>query len=129
MFTPHKVDDGRVPVTEYLPAGAITPKVGLALYQNAGLLAVVGGTTKPTYICLQEEPAAVASGTVIAVQRVAPDIIYKTESSAATTSVKLGTKVTLTADGTQVTATATDGVAEVVAVDDTAAGGTVYVRF
>lgn len=138
MFIPHKTDDGRIPTVEYLPAGAITPKLGLALTQTAGGLAqtqtagnltVAGGTTKPTYICMTEKSTAVAAGTVIPVQRVSSDLIYETVSSEAFTSIKQGNKVTIATDGLRVTATTTDGVAEVVAVEDTAAGGKVYVRF
>ena len=56
-------------------------------------------------------------------------MIYETISSAAFTSIKQGQKVTLATDGMKVTATTTDGVAEVVDIADTAAGGKVYVRF
>lgn len=129
MFIPHKTDDGRIPPIEYLPCGAITPKLGLALVQANGNLAIASGSTKPTYLCMTERAAAVEAGTVIPVQRVSEDLIYETISSAAFTSIKQGQKVTLAGDGMKVTATTTDGVAEVVDIADTAAGGKVYVRF
>lgn len=129
MFIPHKTDDGRIPPIEYLPCGAITPKLGLALVQANGNLAIASGSTKPTYLCMTERAAAVEAGTVIPVQRVSEDLIYETISSAAFTSIKQGQKVTLSTDGMKVTATTTDGVAEVVDIADTAAGGKVYVRF
>ena len=129
MFIPHKTDDGRIPPIEYLPCGAITPKLGLALIQSGGNLAIASGTTKPTYLCMTERSAAVTAGTIIPVQRVSEDLIYETTSSAAFTSVKQGAKVTLATDGLRVTATTTDGVAEVVEIADSAAGGKVYVRF
>lgn len=129
MFIPHKTDDGRIPPVEYLPCGAITPKLGLALVQANGNLAIASGSTKPTYLCMTERAAAVEAGTVIPVQRVSEDLIYETISSAAFTSIKHGQKVTLSTDGMKVTATTTDGVAEVVDIADTAAGGKVYVRF
>ena len=129
MFIPHKTDDGRIPPVEYLPCGAITPKLGLALVQTNGNLAIASGSTKPSYICMTERDAAVSAGTVIPVQRVSEDVIYETISSAAFTSIKQGQKVTLATDGMKVTATTTDGVAEVVDIADTAAGGKVYVRF
>lgn len=129
MFIPHKTDDGRIPPIEYLPCGAITPKLGLALVQANGNLAIASGSTKPTYLCMTERAAAVEAGTVIPVQRVSEDLIYETISSAAFTSIKQGQKVTLASDGMKVTATTTDGVAEVVDIADTAAGGKVYVRF
>ena len=129
MFIPHKTDDGRIPPVEYLPCGAITPKLGLALVQTNGNLAIASGSTKPSYICMTERAAAVTAGTIIPVQRVSEDVIYETISSAAFTSIKQGQKVTLATDGMKVTATTTDGVAEVVDIADTAAGGKVYVRF
>jgi hypothetical protein len=129
MFVPHHTECGRAEAHEYLPAAAITPKIGLALYQSSGKLAVASGTTKPTYICMCEKSAAVTAGTIIPVIRVEPDMVFETISSAAMTSINLGDKVTIASDGLRVTATTTSGVAEVVAIDDTASGGTVRVRF
>ncbi|MBD5169330.1 MAG: hypothetical protein HDT20_04305 [Oscillibacter sp.] len=132
MFLPNKNAAGNAIPWEYLPAGAITPKVGMALVQTGGNLAIAKGTDKPTYISMVEKDAAVEAGTIIPVIRVDADTIYETTNSAAFASVKLGDKVTLHAsDGLQVTAT-TGGAAEVVGFDDAAkdgAGGTVQVRF
>lgn len=129
MFLIHSIDDGRDAPLAYLPAGAITPKVGLALTQSSGLLAVASGTTKPSYISMTQRPAAVASGTVIPVIRVGDDMIFETVFSASASSVKLGDKVTIASDGLRVTATTTSGVAEVVGMDGTASGSAVRVRF
>lgn len=128
-FKVHSTDDGRVPGIEYLPCGAITPKVGMALTQTGGNLAIASGSVKPTYISMCERETACAAGDIIPVMRVQPDMIFETEWSAAATAVKLGNKVTLATDGLKVTATTTDGVAEVVGIDGTAVGGTVRVRF
>ena len=128
-FTIHAVDDGRVPAIEYLPAGTITPVIGMALVQTNGKLAVASGTTKPAYISMCEKDSACVDGDVIPVMRVQPDIIYETTTTAAMTSVSLGNKVTLHTDGLQVTATTTSGVAEVVYMAGTTAGSTVRVRF
>lgn len=128
-FLIHSVDDGHVLPWEYIPAGAITPKVGMALTMNSGNLAIASGTTAPTYICMRNEDAAVAAGTVIPVVRVSKDTIYETELSAAGTSLKIGQKVTVATDGLRVTATTTDGVAEIVEILGTAAGDKVRVRF
>lgn len=114
---------------EYLPAGAITPKIGLALHMSAGNLAIAAGTTKPTYICMCEKDKALSAGDIIPVIRVTDETIFETTSSVAMTAVKAGSRVTVSADGLQVTATTTDGVAEIVHIDDTKAGGTVRVRF
>ena len=129
MFLIHSIDDGHDAPLAYLPAGAITPKVGLALTQSSGLLAVASGTTKPSYICMTQRAAAVTSGTVIPVIRVGGDMIFETVFSASASSIKLGDKVTIASDGLRVTATTTSGVAEVVGMDGTASGSTVRVRF
>lgn len=133
MFVPHKNAAGNAIPWEYLPAGAITPKVGMALVQTDGNLAVATGTNAPSYISMMESDAALTAGTNIPVIRVDHDTIYETTNSAAFSSIKKGDKVTLHAsDGLQVTATKTSGVAEVVDFDDAAAsgaGGKVYVRF
>lgn len=129
-FKVHSTDDGRVPGIEYLPCGAITPKVGMALVQSGGNLAIATGTTKPTYISMCERETACTAGDLIPVLRVQPDMIFETKWSAAATAVKLGNKVTMHAsDGLQVTATTESGVAEVVGIDGTAVGDTVRVRF
>lgn len=129
-FLVYSVDDGRVPAIEYLPCSAITPKVGMALTQTAGNLALASGTAKPSYISLCERETACTAGDIIPVLRVSPDIIFETTTTAALTSVKLGDKVTLHTDGLQVTATTTAGVAEIVGfVDGTAVGAAVKVRF
>lgn len=133
MFLPHKNAAGNVIPWEYLPCGAITPKVGMALTQSSGNLAIATGTTKPTYISMMESNAALTAGTLIPVIRVDHDIIFETSNSASFASIHKGDKVTLHASsGMQVTATTTSGVAEVIDFDDVAAagaGGKVYVRF
>lgn len=129
-FELFKSDNGSGYAIEYLPAGAITPKFGMALTQSSGKLAIATGTTKPTYISLREESAALTSGTIIPVLRINPDMIFRTTFSATATSINLGDKVTMHASsGLQVTATTTSGVAEVVGIDDSASGGVCYVRF
>lgn len=130
MFYIHTTDDGRNPPFEYLPCSAIAPKIGQAMTLNtSGQLALATGATKPTYISMCETATAVEAGTVIPVIRVAPDIIFETTASAAITSIKPGNKLTIHTDASQVTATTTDGVAEVVETDGTAAGSKVRVRF
>lgn len=128
-FLIHSVDDNRVLGLEYLPCSAITPKVGMALVQTSGKLALASGTTAPTYISMCERDTACTAGELIPVVRVQKDIIFGVPAQAAMTSVKLGDKVTIHTDGLQVTATTTSGVAEVVGMDGTAAGSTVLVRF
>lgn len=128
MFTVYSTDDGRNLPVEYLPAGAITPKVGMALVMNGGQLAVCTGATAPTYMAMIEKEAALTAGDIIPVVRVTPGVIWKTMSSAAMTGVSLGEKVNIDSTGLLVTATE-GGAAEVVYIEDTAAGGCVHVRF
>ena len=128
-FMTHSISDGRVPPLEYLPVSTITPTIGMALIQTGGMLAIATGTNKPTYIAMCERESVCTAGELIPVMRVQSDIIFETSNSVAFTSVKLGNKVTLTADGTQVTATTTGGVAEVVYIEGTATGSVIRVRF
>lgn len=129
-FMLHSTDDGRVPSIEYLPCSAITPKVGMALTQTSGNLAIATGTTKPNYISMVDKDSACTAGDIIPVFRVDPDMIFETSFSASASEIKLGNKVTLHASsGLQVTATTSSGVAEVVYMDGTASGSMCRVRF
>lgn len=128
-FMIHKVDSGHVPGIEYLPCGAITPKIGMALTQTAGNLAIASGTTAPTYLSMCERETACTAGELIPVIRVGKGMVFETSFSAAATAVKPGNKVTLHTDGLHVTATTTSGVAEVVYMDGTASGDMCRVRF
>ena len=128
-FVPSRINQGHMQGWEYLPAGAITPKVGLALTQTSGLLTVASGTTRPTYLCMMESGTALTAGDIIPVIHVDDNALYDVTNSAAFTSIKVGDKVTISADGMQVTATKTDGVAEVVNIGDTAVGSEITVRF
>jgi len=115
---------------EYLPCSAITPKVGMALTQSSGNLAIATGTTKPTYISLYEASAACSAGDIIPVVRITDTMVFETSFSADASSVAIGSKVTLHASsGLQVTATTNSGVAEVVYKDGTASGSMCRVRF
>ena len=128
-FKIYSTDDNRVPGIEYLPASAITPKVGMALTQTTGQLALATGETAPTYISMCEKDSECTAGDIIPVIRVGKDIILETAFADAATSIELGDKVTLHTDGLQVTATTTNGVAEVVYMDGTASGSMCRVRF
>ena len=77
-FIPYQNEDGRVAPWEYLPCGAITPKLGMALVQSSGNLAIAAGTTKPTYISMCEKSAACTAGDIIPVVKVQPDQVFET---------------------------------------------------
>lgn len=128
-FLIHSTDDHRAAHLEYLPCAAITPTVGMAMTMSGGNLVAATGATKPQYICMTERKTACTAGEIIPVVRVQADMIIETSFSAAASAVKLGNKVTVSADGTQVTATTEGGIAEVVYMDGTAAGDMCRVRF
>lgn len=130
-FIPYSNNDGRKQPWEYLPAtGSTAPSIGLALVLSSGKLVKASGTTKPTYICMMEAPAAVAEGTLIPVIAVTPDMIFETTNSASLNGVNIGAKVTIADNGCQVTATTTSGVATIVdKVDGTGTGNPTLVKF
>lgn len=123
-----KLDDGRVPPHEYLPAGAITPKWGMALVMEGGTLVAASGADVPEYLCMCEYTDVVPEGTTIPVTRVDEDIIYLAPLSAAGTALKEGDRVTISADGLAVTAT-TGGAFQISAIHGTAVGDEVEGRF
>jgi hypothetical protein len=130
MFLNIKTDDWHVAPFEKLPCAAITPKNGMAMLLSSGKLAIATGTNKPEFICVEEHASAVSAGDLVTVVRVDHDTVYQTELSASGASLNIGDKVTLHASsGMSVTATTTSGVAEIVGMDGTASGDTVYVRF
>lgn len=130
-FKIYSTDDNRVPGIEYLPASAITPKVGMALTLTTGKLSLPTGATAPTYISMCEKDGKCTAGDIIPVIRVGKDMILETTFAADAPSIKLGDKVTLHTDGLQVTVTdtTTNGVAEVVYMDGTDRGSMCRVRF
>ena len=129
-FLPYKFDGSVRPQSiQYLPAAAITPKVGMALKYTTGQVDKCTGTTKPEYIALVEKSAALTAGDVIPCLRIHPDMIFAVPAQADASAVKDGSKVTIHTDGLQVTATTTSGVAEIVGREGTgAAGDILYVR-
>lgn len=121
MFKLHKRADMGTEAVEYRTAGvAIEP--GMVLKYTTGKLAKAVGTDVPEYVSLG---SAAANGEC-PVKRIIEDEIYETELSAAGASLTPGAKVTLHAsNATQVTATTTDGVFEIIEMDGTAAGSKV----
>ena len=122
-FIWYSTEDGRVPPWEYLPCtGSTAPSIGLALVLSSGKLAKASGTTKPTYICMCEAPAALTAGTIIPVIAVQPDIVFECTNQASLNGVNVGQAVTIHSDGLQVTGTTSSGVATI--VEKTAGTGT-----
>lgn len=124
-FLRSKMDVGLTPPIEYLPGAASEAIVlGEALSVVSGKLTKCGATTAPAYISV----GPVKEG-VVPVIKVQKYMIFEVPLSAAGSSLVIGQKVTLNTDGLQVTATTTDGVAEIVAFNGKAQGDTVLVRF
>lgn len=121
-------DDGRTPPLESMPAGAITPEIGMALRLNAGKLVQAKGAEKPGYVSMTERKTPCTAGEKIPVIRIGADIVWETTASVALTGVNPGDKVTISADGMEITATK-GGMAEIVSMDGTEKGSAVRVRF
>ncbi|MEG2526282.1 MAG: hypothetical protein RSA62_03590 [Oscillospiraceae bacterium] len=128
-FIAHMIDDGQEQPFETMPAAAgLALTVGTALCITGGKLALAVGETSPSYFSAVEL-AATAAGESVTVTRVAKKIIYETKLAVANTAIAIGAKYTIHSDGNGITATATNGVAEIISFDGTAAGSTVRVRF
>ena len=103
-------------------------KHGEALVLANGALTKCGATTVPTHICACDYTAPTSGGKVAAYP-IFKGYELETTLSALGTSLAVGSKVTLSADALQVTATTSSGVAEIVSMDGTAAGSKVIVKF
>ena len=126
-FLLQSMDVGQTPPIEYRQATADEDVVlGEALVTaSTGLLTKCGATAKPEFMAVgpQDEQD------MVPVVRVQDYQVWRTQLSAAGTSLKPGNKVTLETDGLRVTATTTSGVAAVVELEGSAAGDGVRVRF
>lgn len=128
MFNLKKIEGGRINVhePEMLTVGASDLAIGTACTVNNGLLVAATGATKPTHVTL----AKGEKGKTIPCGRIESNQVYETPVGAAPTSLKVGQKVTISGDGTGVTATTTDGVATIVdLLGAAAAGDFIQVRF
>lgn len=111
----YQTDDGRTPGTEYMPCGAITPRLGMALKLTAGKLAAAGGADQPGYISMTERKTPCVDGELIPVMRTAGDIVFEAPTPESFTAVP-GGRVQLAADGMGLSNTA-GGCAEIVYTD------------
>ena len=128
MFAYRKSSNvGNAPEIIQVPATAAEAFViGEALTLSSGKATKATGTTKPEYICAEQKTAV--TGDTISCYLVEGNQEYETVTSADGT-LTVGSKYTLDSTGLKVTATATNGVAEVVSVAGTTAGSKVVVRF
>lgn len=126
MFTYHQFDHGQTPPLEYLTGKeGENFSAGEALSLSAGVLTKCGATAKPDYICM----GPMKEDGTVPCSKVAGSIVYDAPLTVAGAALKLGNKVTLSADGMGVTATTAEGVATIVRMDGTAIGDLVGVRF
>lgn len=126
-FFLQSMDVGQTPPIEYRQATAEEDVVlGEALVTaSTGLLTKCGATARPEYIAAGPQD----ENDMVPVIRVQDYQVWRTQLSAAGTSLKPGNKVTLEADGLRVTATTTSGVAAIVDLEGTGVGDSVRVRF
>ena len=131
MFRLLKIENSRmnVPEPEYLDVTAgEAVDVGEALTLASGALTKCGTTTAPAYIAMGVKRADDTNRT-IPVCRVEKNQVYAVPVTAVPTALKIGDKVTLYADGMQVTATTSGGVITVVDLcGATAIGDEIIVR-
>lgn len=128
MFAPYMHDTMHTHPIEQLPCSAIQPDVGMAMVMSGGLLVKATGTTKPTYVSVARKEKACTAGDLIQVIRVDPGAKFMTAFGADAKAIKVGDKVTIGTDAMTVTATTTDGVAEVVQMMGNASGSECIVR-
>lgn len=129
-FLPFQYANGVTP-WEYLPAGAITPKVGMLLEFNTstGRLKVCSQGI-PQYISMAEHSSAVSAGTIIPVIKIEKDTVYETQLDATESSLPLGTVADIDTTGLLLDGDAsTDAVFRVEYVGGLTAGSTVRGKF
>lgn len=129
-FLPFQYANGVTP-WEYLPAGAITPKVGMLLELDAstGQLKVCSQGI-PQYISMAEHSSAVSAGTIIPVIKIEKDTVYETQLDGTVSSLPLGYLADIDDTGLLLDGDAsTDDVFRVEYVGGLTAGSTVRGKF
>lgn len=129
-FLPFQYANGVTP-WEYLPADAITPKVGMLLEFNAstGRLKVCSESI-PQYISMAEHSSAVSAGTIIPVIKIEKDTVYETQLDGDVSSLALGYLADIDTTGLLLDGNASqDDVFRVEYVGGLTAGSTVRGKF
>jgi len=128
-FLPFQYANGVTP-WEYLPAAAITPKVGMLLeFDSNGRLKVCSQGI-PQYISMAEHSSAVSAGTLIPVIKIEKDTVYETQLDGNVSTLPLGTLADIDATGLLLDGDAsTDDVFRVEYVGGLTAGSTVRGKF
>lgn len=133
MFRLIKIINGRTNQAEPVKLGTTASTaytLGEALVLADGAAVKCGATEKPTHIAAQDHTAPAAGGGYLTAYPITAEMIFEVPIAAAPTALKRGSRVTLTADATGVTATTTAGVATIVdLVGATNSGDKILVKF
>ena len=125
-FMRNTMDVGLTPPIEYhLAKEGETIVLGEALTLTAGALTKCSGGTRPDYIAVGSNKENGETPCI----KVQDYMTFEAPLGAEGTALKVGDKVTISADGLGVTATTDSGVAAIVAIHGTAQGDSVEVRF
>lgn len=117
------------PLIELACVEDVEYKIGSALVVTAGVAELATGADVPTHICNTEKVGK--EGEFIYGYLVLEDMVFEANLAADGSDLEVGDKVTIDTDGVGVTATTTDGTAEIVAfaTGDKSKGAPVLVRF
>ena len=127
-FKIYKNDVADIPAYEYLPCDDITVKTGDALVLSSGHLVLATGTVRPQYLSMKSTTVP-TDGTKIPVIRITESMELECPLSAASASIAIGTKYTISATADSITATSDGGTASVISFDGKNQGDLVRVRF
>lgn len=128
MILLSKMKVGLTPPIEYKPATTNeTFVLGEALKIASGAMTKASGANAPTHICVG--PAKDGNVPCIEVQGFMEFETTLSAAPASGTTLVPGNKVTLSTDGTEVTATTTNGIAEIVRIEGQTIGSVVVVKF
>lgn len=128
MFTPVNYGGFNPPAVEYLPAGAITPKFGMAVALNSST-GYLAASAKPTHISVMEASAALAAGTLIPVIRISDNIVFESTLDG-TTTLKAGALADVDSTGMLIDGDgSTNKVFLIEVIEGTAQGSKVRGRF
>lgn len=129
MFMLSRMLVGNTPPIVYMqPTDSESYQVGEALKLASGKVTLCSGAVAPSHVCV----GPIDDNGVVPCVEVQKYMEFETTLGVAPTdsaTVGVGDKVTLHTDGMQVTATKTDGVAEVTGIDGQTVGSRVTVKF
>lgn len=124
-----RAENNAAPIEKELPATVSEAYAhGETVKFSSGKLTKASGTDKPEFIYVGKNITSAITGQVINVVPVLPEYEWETTFSADASAKAAGAKVTVSSDGTQVTATTASGVFELLE-DGKASGKRAVGRF